>query len=77
MSGLFTERDGADAVTLDGSKPALRPCRYCGHLHGVLQEPKPPHGQGVRCGSCDRHLGWLPKPQPAEPDDHFDLIERG
>lgn len=49
-------------VALDGSKPALRPCRYCGHQFGVLTGPKGPHHDGVRCGQCARHLGWLPPP---------------
>lgn len=49
-------------VALDGSKPALRPCRYCGSTRGVLTGPKGPHYDGVRCAACLRHLGWLPPP---------------
>lgn len=60
-------------VTLDGAKPALRPCRYCGSALGYLGDPKGPHGNGVICADCDRHLGWLPKDKPA--GDDFSLIE--
>lgn len=58
--------DGA-RVALDGSKPALRPCRYCGGVVGVLTGPKGPHHDGVRCSSCLRHLGWLPPPTGDDP----------
>lgn len=64
-------------VALDGSAPALRPCRFCGGRSGHVQPPKPPQGQGVRCADCDRHLGWLPKGWAQEADDDFDVIERG
>lgn len=48
-------------VELDGSLPALRPCRFCGSSDGVLEPGKGPHGKGVRCERCLRHIGWLPK----------------
>lgn len=54
-------------VRLDGSKPALRPCRYCGSTSGVLTGPKGPHHDGVRCDKCGRHLGWLPPPPEEDP----------
>ncbi len=57
-------------VDLDGSKPALRQCRFCGGLHGVLTGPKGPHHDGVRCDTCLKFLGWLPPP-----DSNFSLIE--
>lgn len=57
-------------VALDGSKPALRPCRYCESVVGVLTGPKGPHHDGVRCASCLRHLGWLPPP-----DSDLSLVE--
>jgi len=59
-------------VSLDGSKPALRPCRWCGSCEGRLDEPRGPHGHGIRCNGCNRHLGWLPKEKAL---DDFDLIE--
>jgi hypothetical protein len=58
-------------VDLDGSKPALRPCRFCSGLVGVLTGPTGPHHDGVRCEACTRHLGWLPPPR-----DDLDMIER-
>ena len=51
-----------ERVALDGSLPALRPCRWCGHNEGVKTGPKGPHHDGVRCANCLRHLGWLPPP---------------
>ena len=61
------------ALPLDGSAPARRACRYCGSVHGRLDPPKLPHGQGVRCDACGRHLGWLPK---AKADaDGFGVID--
>lgn len=72
--GLFGG-NGDDGVPLDGSAPALRPCRFCGSEQGRLTGPVGPHENGVRCMCCDRHLGWLPRPkdQPDEPD--LTLIE--
>jgi hypothetical protein len=62
------ERDfGVTYVCLDGSKPALRPCRYCGSVSGVLTGPKGPHYDGVQCEECHRHLGWLPPPKSDDP----------
>jgi hypothetical protein len=58
-------------VTLDGSKPALRVCRYCGCTEGILTGPKGPHHDGVRCANCTRHLGWLPPPRT----DDFSVVE--
>lgn len=69
----FSERNG-ELVRLDGSKPALNQCRFCGNGEGRLSEPKGPHGCGVRCTSCERHLGWLPRPK-VEPAEDIDLIE--
>ena len=57
-------------VALDGSKPALRPCRYCEGDVGVLTGPSGPHHAGVSCASCLRHLGWLP-----HPDEDISLVE--
>lgn len=57
-------------VALDGSKPALRPCRYCGGVSGILTGQVGPHHDGVRCANCHRHLGWLPPPSGG-----FSLIE--
>lgn len=62
-------------VNLDGSRPALRPCRFCGSTIGYLTGPSGPHDNGVRCECCKRHLGWLSKPPPLFDDDDFDVIE--
>lgn len=37
------------------------PCRYCGGESVRLTEAKGPHGSGVTCNDCDKHLGWMPK----------------
>jgi len=55
---LFGNKE-AQGLPLDGSQPALRPCRYCGNGTGYLTDPVPPHSNGVRCMDCKRHLGWL------------------
>lgn len=62
---------GGEIIALDGSKPALRPCANCTSTSGLLLQPKPPHGPGVRCAACGRHLGWLPKP----PERGSEVIE--
>ncbi len=59
-----------DLIRLDGSVPALRPCRRCGGDMGRIVPPAGPHNNGVRCVTCERHLGWLPKPP-----EEIDLIE--
>lgn len=59
-----------DPIQLDGSVPALRPCRKCGGAEGRLTAPKGPHNNGVRCADCGLHLGWLPVIR-----DDTDLIE--
>ena len=46
---------------LDGAVPALKRCRYCGHRTGFLEDGAGPHGLGVRCDGCERHIGFLPK----------------
>jgi hypothetical protein len=74
-TGIFEDGDPRGTlegprVALDSSKPALRTCRYCGHDTGVNEGPKGPHGDGIRCEACWRHLGWLPKAATA-----IDLIE--
>lgn len=72
-TGLFeTERD---TYQLDGSFPALRPCRFCGGTHGYLTGPKAPHRDGVRCNDCNRLLGWLPPAFHGEGSDDFEVIE--
>jgi hypothetical protein len=48
-------------VKLDGTLPALRPCRSCGHTVGYHSDGAAQHAGGVRCDACDRHTGWLPK----------------
>lgn len=68
------ESDNLTPVSLDGSKPALRPCSRCASRAGLLLPAKPPHGEGVRCATCGKHLGWLPKPRDSS--DDFDVIER-
>lgn len=60
-------------IALNGSRPALRQCRYCGSTLGYIGEAKGPHGNGVICADCERHLGWLPKAKPA--GDDFSLVE--
>ena len=77
MSGeLFAEASDVELIDLDGSCPALRPCRYCGHDGSArLYGPVPPHGMGVRCTACGRALGWLPKSKTGHAEDDFDLIE--
>lgn len=57
-------------VALDGSAPALRPCRFCHAQRGVTTGPKGPHHDGVRCADCGRHLGWL-----TAPAEEADVIE--
>lgn len=65
-----------DTIALDGSAPALKPCRYCRHGWGAVQFPRPPHGHGIICKGCKRHIGWLPKSYgEPDPDDDFDVIE--
>lgn len=76
MDRLFAG-DDFRPVTLDGSLPALRPCRWCKADAGYVLPPKGPHGEGVRCAECERHLGYLPKRRQTEAADDFDLIERG
>lgn len=37
---------------------AITSCRYCGS-RSILQRPgKGPHPYELRCGRCNRHLGW-------------------
>lgn len=74
MTSLFS--DAPKTIPLDGSAPALKHCRFCGCPDGVLQPERPPHGRGVRCADCNRHLGWLPKGwgEP-DPDDDFAVVE--
>lgn len=50
-------------IPLDGSAPALRPCRKCGNKEGRVTAGVGPHYAGVRCQMCDLHLGWLPSPK--------------
>ena len=50
-----------ELVVLDSAAPALKPCRYCGHGTGFLEEGAGPHGLSVRCDGCERHIGFLPK----------------
>ena len=76
MDDLFAGEKAADLIDLDGSLPALRPCRFCGHEgKALLYGPKPPHGMGVRCPSCERALGWLPRAKDEPAEDDFDVIE--
>lgn len=75
MCDLFGSEDEASIVALDGSAPALRPCRWCGSGQGRLTAGAWQHHKGVRCLDCERHLGWLPKPKDEPAEDGFDLIE--
>jgi len=73
---LFDDRGNTIAgkrVALDASFPALKPCRFCGHLTGVLTGPSGPHSEGVRCEACFRHIGWLPPSYNGS--DDFSVIE--
>ncbi len=47
-------------LPLDSSIPALRPCRYCGGGFGLVDSAKGPHGNGILCSACLRHIGWTP-----------------
>lgn len=46
-------------IALDRDQPPLSPCLYCGGIEGNIRPGKGPHLAGVRCNSCDNHLGWL------------------
>lgn len=48
-------------VPLAAPRGALQPCRYCGGRTGLVVPGTGPHGAGVKCGGCSRHLGWLPR----------------
>lgn len=64
----------SDAVALDGSQPALRTCRRCGHGSGYRTGPKGPHADGIRCLACDMFLGWLKTPKQKKADQEEDLL---
>lgn len=61
----FADLSDKPPVKLDGSKPALKPCRWCGSQWGYHTGPTGPHHDGIRCNDCERHLGWLPSPNSA------------
>ena len=42
-------------------KPVATHCRYCNSTDLVTAPGSGPHGNQLRCGSCDKHLQWLPK----------------
>lgn len=46
-------------IALNGERPPLSPCSYCGGIEGNIRPGKGPHLAGVRCNECDTHLGWL------------------
>lgn len=54
----------------------MQECRLCGSTH-ILQKPRPDtiHYAEWRCGDCNYHLGWVPKPRPEEPTLPEDLFE--
>lgn len=46
-------------VVLNGDRPPLAPCRFCGTCEGRIRPGKGPHLAQIRCNGCDRSLGWL------------------
>jgi len=67
-------------IKLDGSIPALQPCRKCGSINGAVHEPKPPHGNLLRCADCNQFHGWLSKHHPKstvsdDQNDAFDVVD--
>lgn len=63
-------------VLLDGSMPAVPAPPEGGHGWGLIVIGSGPHGVGVRCDCCDRHLGWLPREVEEEPIiDDEDIID--
>lgn len=43
------------ARTIDG------PCAVCGETAVTVGSSGGPHSASLRCASCERHRGWLPK----------------
>jgi hypothetical protein len=77
MADLFgNEEDGGPTgplIALDGSIPALKPCRFCGSETGFAGEAVGPHNSKVYCAECKKQLSWLPKWFDTSQDDS--LIE--
>jgi hypothetical protein len=56
----------SDAMPLVGMRIRLTrtidvPCAECGATAVVIGQGTGPHAACLRCASCDRHRGWLPK----------------
>lgn len=56
----------------------MKICKYCGS-DNIQQNPRPDtmHHAEYRCTDCERHIGWVPKPNPDKPtlpEDLFELI---
>lgn len=66
---------------MSGSSEKWPPCKWCGSQWEPVVNlcEKGPHYAEKRCGSCGKHLGWVPKPdrdKSRREAKHTDLVRK-